>query len=123
MALGAVGAFGEWGEWGDAWPLGLRFVSVVLFSAIGGLIPGTLFSMAVRLAPDDATVSTTVGFMQQWSAFGQFAGPPMVAWVAAQMGSWAWTWTVTSAMCVVGAWLAWRVADALRRKAVQTSPT
>ena len=121
MALGAVGAFGEWG---DAWPLGLRFVSVVLFSAIGGLIPGTLFSMAVRLAPDDATVSTTVGFMQQWSAFGQFAGPPMVAWVAAQMGSWAWTWTVTSAMCVVGAWLAWRVADALRRKAmVQTSPT
>ncbi|HBK00034.1 MAG TPA: MFS transporter, partial [Delftia acidovorans] len=57
---------------------------VVLFSAAGGLIPGTLFSMAVRLAPHESTVSTTVGFMQQWSSVGQFAGPPLVAAVAVQ---------------------------------------
>lgn len=112
MALGAVGAFADWG---DAWPLSLRFISVVLFSAIGGLIPGTLFSMSVRLAPDDSTVSTTVGYMQQWSAFGQFAGPPAVAWVAAQAGTWSWTWVVTGGLCVIGAGLALLVERALRK--------
>jgi CP family cyanate transporter-like MFS transporter len=125
MALGAIGAFVAMGVdgggvagagAGDAWPLPLRFVSVVLFSAIGGLIPGTLFSMAVHLAPDESTVSTTVGFMQQWSAFGQFAGPPCVAWVAAQLGTWAWTWAVTGSLCLIGAWLALRVEHAWRIK-------
>jgi CP family cyanate transporter-like MFS transporter len=113
MALGALGAFADWGP---AWPLSLRFVSVVLFSAIGGLIPGTLFSMSVHLAPDESTVSTTVGYMQQWSAFGQFAGPPAVAWVAAQLGDWSWTWVVTGSLCLVGATLAWQVEAALHRK-------
>ena len=32
---------------------------------------------------------------QQWSAFGQFAGPPLVAWVASSAGGWQWTWLVT----------------------------
>ncbi|XJC77216.1 CynX/NimT family MFS transporter [Delftia tsuruhatensis] len=76
----------------------------------GGLIPGTLFSMAVRLAPDESTVSTTVGFMQQWSSVGQFAGPPLVAAVAVQAGGWQWTWVVTAAMCAIGWWLAGAIA-------------
>ncbi|HEY8706725.1 MAG TPA: MFS transporter, partial [Burkholderiaceae bacterium] len=59
----------------------LRYGAVLLFSMLGGMIPGTLFSMAVRLAPGEGTVSTTVGWMQQWSCFGQVAGPPLVAWV------------------------------------------
>jgi hypothetical protein len=37
--------------------------------------------MAVRVAPDERTSPTTVGWMQQWSSLGQFAGPPLVAWV------------------------------------------
>jgi MFS family permease len=41
---------------------------------VGGLIPATLFFLAVKLAPDERAVSTTVGWMQQWSAFGQLAG-------------------------------------------------
>src|SRR5690606_10294342 len=57
----------------------LRFVAVLLFSAMGGLIPGALFALAVQLAPSERTISTTVGWMQQWSAFGQFVGPPGVA--------------------------------------------
>src|SRR5256885_6804557 len=74
----------------------------VLFSAAGGLIPGTLFSMAVRLAPDESPVSTTVGFMQQWSSVGQFAGPPLVAAVAVQAGGWQWAWGGTAGMCAIG---------------------
>ena len=80
----------------------LRYVAVVLFSAMGGLVPGTLFSLAVRVAPSERTVSTTVGWMQQCSSTGQFLGPPLVAWVAAQTGGWHWTWLVTGAASLVG---------------------
>jgi hypothetical protein len=38
-----------------------------------------LFALAVRLAPSEGTLATTVGWVQQWSALGQFAGPPLVA--------------------------------------------
>lgn len=105
MAACALLAYLQW-QGQPLAPLWLRFVAVVLFSAAGGLIPGTLFSMAVRLAPDESTVSTTVGFMQQWSSVGQFAGPPVVAAVAVHAGGWQWTWVVTAAMCAMGWWLA-----------------
>ncbi|RGE47066.1 MFS transporter [Comamonas testosteroni] len=85
-------------------PMWLRFVAVVLFSAAGGLIPATLFTSAMHLAPSAGTVSTTVGFMQQWSCVGQFAGPPLVAAVATLMGGWQFTWMVTACMCMAG-WL------------------
>jgi CP family cyanate transporter-like MFS transporter len=84
----------------------MRYGAVVLFSMVGGLIPGTLFSLAVRLAPSDGTVSTTVGWMQQGSALGQFAGPPLVAWVASDSGDWGGIWWVTSSCAVVGLALA-----------------
>ena len=71
-------------------------------SSVGGLIPGTLFSLAVRVAPDEGSVSTTVGWMQQWSAFGQFAGPPIAAWAAARAGGWHVTWWVTGACALAG---------------------
>ena len=115
MALGALGAFGQWQDLGLSTQA--RFVCVVMFSAVGGLIPGTLFSMAVRLAPSESTVSTTVGYVQQWSAFGQFAGPPCVAWVAAGAGGWQWTWCVTGALCVAGAVLAVCIEQALKKVA------
>ena len=75
---------------------------MLLFSAVGGLIPGTLFSLAVRVAPDESTVSTTVGWMQQWSAFGQFVGPPLAAWAAAHAGGWHATWWVTGGFALAG---------------------
>jgi len=82
---------------------------------LGGLIPGTLFSLAVRLAPSMATVPTTVGWMQQWSAFGQFCGPPLVAWVAGLAGHWQLTWTVTGACALAGMGLAWQIHRLLER--------
>jgi MFS family permease len=111
MALGAIGAFAEWQSQGL--PTVAKFVCVVMFSAVGGLIPGTLFSTAVRLAPSENTVSTTVGFMQQLSAVGQFLGPPLVAWVAVLVGGWQWTWVVTVSLSVIGLWLAQRIGEAL----------
>ncbi|WP_345794255.1 MFS transporter [Thauera sp. JM12B12] len=79
-----------------------RYLAVVLFSALGGLIPATLFALAVHVAPSEHTVSTTVGWMQQCSSAGQFLGPPLVAWVAGAAGGWQWTWVITGLACVVG---------------------
>ncbi|MCB2030924.1 MAG: MFS transporter [Burkholderiaceae bacterium] len=110
MALGAVIAFADIG-WSGSPQLTamLRYGGVLLFSMVGGLIPGTLFSLAVRLAPDEASVSTTVGWMQQLSALGQFLGPPLVAWVAAAAGGWHWTWVATGSCCLLGLVVAQRI--------------
>ncbi|MGD9858486.1 MAG: CynX/NimT family MFS transporter [Marinobacterium sp.] len=88
----------------------LRYLAVLLFSAIGGMVPGALFSLAVRLAPDSSVVSTCVGWMLQWSAFGQFVAPPAIAWLAAQAGGWHWTWMATGAMSLLGVVLVTRVS-------------
>lgn len=104
MALGAFAAFGL----ADAPPV-LRYAGVLLFSGMGGMIPATLFMLAVRLAPSERTVSTTVGWVQQCSALGQFAGAPLVAWVAGAVGGWHWTWAVTGAASLIGVLLAARL--------------
>jgi CP family cyanate transporter-like MFS transporter len=88
---------------------------VLVFSLVGGLVPATLFALSLRMAPDNRTVSTTVGWMQQCSSIGQFLMPPLVGWVAKQAGGWQWTWAVTGAGCVCGLLLAGRVARLLRR--------
>jgi cyanate permease len=99
MAIGGCVAFGS----SDA---ASRYAGVLLFSMLGGLVPATLFSLAVRVAPGTATISTTVGWMQQWSSFGQFAGPPLVAWVAMLVGGWEWSGAVTGALAAAGLALA-----------------
>jgi MFS family permease len=100
MMLTAVATFA--GSDGVGLPPTLRYAAVLLFSSVGGLIPATLFALAVRLAPSEGTLSTTVGWVQQWSAFGQFAGPPLVAAVASSTGGWQWTWVATGACSLAG---------------------
>jgi len=120
MALGTVLAYATWPLTGGdsgidmGLPPVVRYLAVLLFSAVGGVIPGTLFSLAVRMAPSEKTISTTVGWMQQWSAFGQFAGPPLVAVVASRVGGWQWTWAVTVTCSLVGIVLARRIGRTLR---------
>ena len=102
MALGSTLAFASATE---PWPW-LRFAGVLLFSGLGGLVPGTLFSLAVRLAPGEQQVAATVGWVQQLSALGQFVGPPVTAALAAQAGGWQRTPLFTGACCLGGALLA-----------------
>lgn len=99
----AVGAFLTFS--GLAHPV-VQYGAVVVFSSVGGLIPGTLFVMAVQLAPNSHTVTTTVGWVQQLSSLGQFASPPFVAWMAATSGGWHWTWMFNLLCCAGGAILA-----------------
>jgi MFS family permease len=113
MALGAVLAFTPQLD------ARLQYAAVLIFSALGGLIPATLFSLSVRLAPSPAAVSSTVGWIQQWSAIGQFTAPPLVAWLAVQAGGWQWTGAVCVAFCMAGLLLAGAIHRALDQ-ALQT---
>jgi predicted MFS family arabinose efflux permease len=100
MAVGALIAFSAGGG------AFVQYLAVLVFSAVGGLIPGTLFALAVRLAPSAQTVSTTVGWVQQLSSLGQFVGPPLVGWVASRVGGWHLTWVFNLTCGVVGMALA-----------------
>ena len=113
----AAMALGAWLAFGSAtlhWPV-LRYGGALLFSTVGGLIPGALFALAPRVAPGEGHIATTVGWIQQWSAIGQMSGPPAVAWVASRVGGWDWTWAVTGAYGAVGLVLAW----ALQRRGLR----
>jgi predicted MFS family arabinose efflux permease len=114
MAVGAVLAFAPWTASTSLSAVAARYAGVLLFSAVGGLVPGTLFSVGVRLAPDESTVSTTVGWMQQWSSIGQFAGPPLAALLAARTGGWESTWCVTVSFAAIGIVLATAIGRLLR---------
>lgn len=112
MALSALFAYFDLTPWvGPGNAFLIQYVAVLVFSMVGGVIPGTLFALAVKLAPSESTVSTTIGWMQQWSAIGQFFGPPLVALVASRMGSWQWTWVVTGFFALAGMLLARQVAN------------
>lgn len=97
MGVMAVLGFAELGI-GPWW----RYLAICVFSCVGGLIPGTLFSLAVSLAPNKNAISTTVGWMQQLSATGQFFGPPLAGLLAQASGGWHNTWMLCAVCCGIG---------------------
>ncbi|MBI2727370.1 MAG: MFS transporter [Polaromonas sp.] len=109
MGTGTLLAFGAHiGPW---W----QYAAIMAFSAVGGLIPATLFSLSIRLAPRPDAVSATVGWLQQWSSAGQFVVPPLMAWVAVRAGGWQWTGAVSAALCIAGLCLALSIRTELER--------
>ncbi len=87
----------------------LQYLAILVFSAVGGLIPGTLYFLGVRVSADANAVSTTVGWLAQWSAIGQFLGPPIVAAVASAVGGWGLTGWLTATLSLTGIVLALQV--------------
>lgn len=80
----------------------VQFFAILLLSIVRGLIPATSFVLAVTLAPTPQTTSSTVGWVQQGSALGQFLGAPVVAWVVSLLGGWQWAWVATFAFALCG---------------------
>ena len=91
--------------------LGLQFAAVLIFSAVGGIIPAILFALAVQRAPRADLVPVTIGWVQQMSAFGQLSTPPLFALVATWMGGWHLTWVMTASLSILGVLLAWRLSS------------
>ena len=71
--------------------------------------------------PDEGTVSTTVGWMQQWSSFGQFAGPPLAAWTAALASGWHVVWWMTGTLALAGLALSFAIQHFLQRQAASAA--
>jgi CP family cyanate transporter-like MFS transporter len=98
MAIGALVVFAT----PPTTPLAIKLAAVLVFSGVGGMIPGSLFSLAVKAAPSDDTASTALGWTTQMSMLGQFCMPPVVAALATANGGWGLSWVVTGGLCLVG---------------------
>jgi len=116
MAISGFIAFGRIGQNGDQLSASAmsQYLAICAFSLSGGVIPVTLFSLTARISHDASMVSTSVGLLQQGTSFGQFAGPPIVGWIASEAGNWHLTWLATLPCCLVGLVIAARISR-LRR--------
>lgn len=102
LGLAGVVAFGVAPLVDEGLRFGTRYGAVLVFSAVGGVVPTTAIASLLRVAPTPTTVATTLGLGQQLNALGQFAGPPAVAAVAQGAGTWDLTWAVTGALAIGG---------------------
>jgi MFS family permease len=83
-------------------PFALRYGLVLLFSAVGGLLPATVLGWAPSTAPAPHLVPTANGLVVQGSHLGQMIGPPAVAAIAVAAGGWQWSPVVIVAAAALG---------------------
>lgn len=79
-----------------------QFVAITLFSAAGGLAPATLFNLAIKVTASAENIPVTIGWLQQWISFGQFAGPIIVALVVDYTHGWRFIWLLTGSWGALG---------------------
>ena len=96
-------------------PFAAKYGAALIFSAVGGLIPGALFGAAPFYAERPAMVSTIIGLLLQSAGIGQLVGPVLLAGAVEKAGGWhgaLWYALPTSALAVVCALLLKRPAQA-----------
>ena len=80
----------------------LKTIAGFLFSAFGGLFPGTAFVLAARYSISPSQMALMVGLMLQGAGIGQTIGPLMVTSVVEMMGSWDFANLVVVGMALIG---------------------
>jgi MFS family permease len=95
MAVAAFGIFGA----------GLPVFAVVLLASaslgLTGLIPGSVFAGAARLAPDSAALVMTLGLINQGSNVGTLLGPAAMGSLVQHFG-WSVAWLLFAAVAACG---------------------
>ncbi len=66
----------------------VRFISCLIFSCSGGLLPAATLGTSRLHAPDPQRIGMINGIIIQGSHLGQLLGPPMLALVVTTQGSW-----------------------------------
>ncbi|NIF30325.1 MFS transporter [Pantoea sp. Tr-811] len=89
----------------------LRYCAVIVYSGIGGVIPGSLYLLAINATPNERQLSSTFGRVQQLTSTGMFLMPPLLARLAYLAGGWHWTWLATSFASILGLVLVSRLAS------------
>ncbi len=80
----------------------MQFLSAVLFSMIGGVIPTTILSMTLHYTPHINAAAASVGLLLQCSASAQFFIPLFSAAFVSATHTWASMSIVTSLLCLLG---------------------
>lgn len=74
-----------------------RIATAILFAAVGGIIPGTLFATAPQVASHAARVGIIVGFMLTGTGIGQLTGPLVLS----RAVDWSGQWVAGGIVCLV----------------------
>jgi MFS family permease len=82
MAAGSLVIFNP------GFPFAIQYLSCLIFSGVGGMIPAAVFGGVPVFAPSRKLVATTNGLIIQGSQFGQVIGPPLLAWTVSATGAW-----------------------------------
>ncbi len=78
-----------------------------LFSAFGGMFPGTAFVLAARFSIKPSHMALMAGLMLQGAGIGQTIGPLMVSAVVEKTASWDSANLVVVSMAMIGFFCAW----------------
>ncbi|MDH3760637.1 MAG: MFS transporter [Gammaproteobacteria bacterium] len=98
LAMGACATLVFAGFSGPA----LKTVAGILFSAFGGLFPGTAFALAARYAIKPSHMALMAGLMLQGAGIGQTIGPLMVSSVVEFSGRWDTANAIVLVMATIG---------------------
>jgi MFS transporter, CP family, cyanate transporter len=102
VAIGALGmGLGSIPVFADGAPLWVRVAGAVVFTTVGGLIPGTLLGAASRVANSPLVAAGVVGLMIQGAGVGQLIGPPIFARAIGWAGGWQGAWIFTGAAALM----------------------
>ena len=80
----------------------VKTIAGFLFSAFGGLFPGTAFALAARYSISPAYMALMAGLMLQGAGIGQTIGPMMVSSIVEFSGSWDSANLVVVGMAAIG---------------------
>jgi MFS family permease len=67
----------------------LNYTGCLIFSVFGGLIPASILGGVPKYAPSKKLIATTNGLVIQGGQTGQVMGPPILAYLVSQTGSWS----------------------------------
>ena len=87
----------------------IKVIAGFLFSACGGLFPGTAFVLASRFSPSPSHMALMTGLLLQGAGIGQSLGPMMVSSVVEYSESWNYAILVVLLMACIGLISAWQL--------------
>jgi MFS family permease len=85
----------------------VKIIAGFLFSAFGGLFPGTAFVLAARYSIHPSHMALMAGLMLQGAGIGQTIGPMMVSTVVEFSGSWNSANLLVVSFAAIGLVSAW----------------
>jgi predicted MFS family arabinose efflux permease len=108
VGLAALGIFS------DAAPVAMVAVLAAASLGLTGLIPGSIYAAAPRLAPTSAMLAIALGLINQVTNIGNLAGPAAMALTVESFG-WSGAPLLFSAVAVTGVTVALLLRGVLRR--------